>query len=76
IKMYLADVFTVPVPLAGVPAISVPCGFAKPVDGDKELPVGIQIIGPKLGEEKIFEVGYVFEQANKEYINSKKPEIF
>ncbi|MDD2516459.1 MAG: Asp-tRNA(Asn)/Glu-tRNA(Gln) amidotransferase subunit GatA [Candidatus Gracilibacteria bacterium] len=76
IKMYLADVFTVPVPLAGVPAISVPCGFAKPSDGDKELPVGIQIIGPKLGEEKIFEVGHVFEQANKEYINSKKPEIF
>lgn len=76
LKMYLADIFTISMALAGVPAMSVPCGFAKPEDGENiELPVWLQIIGPRLGEEKIFEVGHVFEQAMKWYIGSKKPMV-
>ena len=47
LAMYLADICTIPVNIAGVPAISLPCGF---VDG---LPVGLQLIGPSLGEEAI-----------------------
>ena len=58
LAMYLMDVCTIPVNLAGTPALSLPCGFA---DG---LPVGMQIIGPHLSEEKILQVAYEFEQAH------------
>jgi len=56
LSMYLSDVFTVPVNIAGVPAISTPCGFSK------NLPIGLQIIGPWWGEEQILQVAYVYEQ--------------
>ena len=58
LAMYLMDVCTIPINLAGVPALSLPCGF---VDG---LPVGMQIIGAHLSEETILQVGYAFEQAH------------
>lgn len=56
IKMYLSDIFTVPVNLAGLPAISVPAGKDK-----KGLPVGLQIIGPQWSEEKILNLASQFE---------------
>ena len=55
LSMYLEDIFTVPVNLAGVPAISVPMGFAE-VEGIK-LPLGFQIIAPHRGEETLFAIG-------------------
>lgn len=58
LAMYLMDVCTIPINLAGVPALSLPCGFAG------GLPVGMQIIGPHLSEEKILQVAYEFEQAH------------
>jgi aspartyl-tRNA(Asn)/glutamyl-tRNA(Gln) amidotransferase subunit A len=51
-------VFTVPVNLAGICGLSVPCGFT--ADG---LPVGLQVLGPALGEGRILRVGYAYEQA-------------
>ncbi|MFH1979042.1 MAG: Asp-tRNA(Asn)/Glu-tRNA(Gln) amidotransferase subunit GatA [Patescibacteria group bacterium] len=57
VKMYLADVFTCPVNLTGVPAISIPCGFSK----DK-LPIGFQLITSWFKENKLFELGKVFEE--------------
>ena len=60
IKMYLSDIFTININLAGVPAISVPCG----VDS-KKLPIGLQIIGNYLDEQTILNVAYAFEQAKK-----------
>jgi len=77
LKMYLSDIFTAPSSLAGLPGLTVPCGYAHSEDAEKvELPVGLQILGPSLGEEKVFLVGHVFEQSMKDYINSKKPKIF
>ncbi|HMM22505.1 MAG TPA: Asp-tRNA(Asn)/Glu-tRNA(Gln) amidotransferase subunit GatA [Selenomonadales bacterium] len=58
LAMYLQDVCTVPINLAGVPAISLPCGFSG------GLPVGLQIIGRPLGEEALLRAAYAFEQAN------------
>lgn len=55
LSMYLEDIFTVPVNLAGVPAISVPMG--KVARDGKELPVGFQIIAPHCGEETLFSIG-------------------
>ena len=56
LSMYLADIFTISVNLAGLPAISVPVGLAG------ALPVGLQIIGPAFGEEKIFAAGKIVEE--------------
>jgi aspartyl-tRNA(Asn)/glutamyl-tRNA(Gln) amidotransferase subunit A len=59
--MYLADVFTAPVNLAGHPALSLPSGF----DKDK-LPIGMQIIGKYFDEEAILNFGHLFEESTKE----------
>ena len=55
--MYANDILTIPVNLAGVPAISVPCGF------DKGLPLGLQIIGRHFDESTVYKVAHAFEQA-------------
>lgn len=74
---YMADIFTVPGALAGIPGISVPAGYAAPADDPSlALPVGLQIMWPRLWEEKVFTVANVFEQANKELIESKRPSIW
>ena len=63
LKMYIADAYTIPASLAWLPWMSLPCGFAKSEDSEgKSLPVWLQIIWPRLGEEKIFEVANVLEK--------------
>ncbi|MGB6222420.1 amidase family protein [Haloferula sp.] len=52
---YLSDIYTIAANLAGICAISVPCGTV-PADGDKQLPVGLQILGPHLGEAKLLRI--------------------
>jgi aspartyl-tRNA(Asn)/glutamyl-tRNA(Gln) amidotransferase subunit A len=68
LSMYLADVNTVPINIAGVPAMSVPAGFTK-----QNLPVGMQIIGPMHGEGKIIEIASAFEKATEHH--NKRPEL-
>ena len=58
LQMYLSDVLTVTANLAGICALSVPCGWTS-----AGLPVGLQVIGPALGEEAILRAGYAFEQS-------------
>lgn len=57
ITMYTADVLTIPVNLAGLPGMSVPCGFAE------GLPVGLQLIGKHFDEATMYQAAYAFEQA-------------
>jgi len=66
LTMYLSDIFTLSANLAGIPGMSVPCGFSK-----EGLPIGLQIMGSHFGEEKILKVGYNFEQATD--FRTKKP---
>lgn len=58
LQMYLEDVFTIPTSLAGICGISVPCGF-----DEQRLPIGLQLIGPAFGEEKILRAAFAYEQA-------------
>lgn len=67
LKMYLSDAYTIPASLAGIPAISVPCGFSE------GLPVGLQILGKYMEEEAILNVAEVYEK-NTDW-HTKKPEI-
>lgn len=77
LKMYLSDIFTVNGSLAQLPWLSLPVWFAKPEDWeDIELPVWLQILGPKLWEQKVFEVANVLEKSLKDYIGSKSPKVF
>jgi len=62
IEMYMADLLTVPVNLAGLPGLSMPVGF-----DDKGLPIGLQIIGNRFEEEKIYRAAYAVEQVNDAY---------
>ena len=75
VKMYLSDAYTIPASLAWLPWISVPAWFAESEDADKEkLPVWLQILTPRLEEQRLFEIAHVFEQ-NTNYWK-KNPEWF
>ncbi|RSD29597.1 Asp-tRNA(Asn)/Glu-tRNA(Gln) amidotransferase subunit GatA [Mesobacillus subterraneus] len=65
--MYANDILTIPVNLAGVPAISVPCGL------DKGLPLGLQIIGRHFDESTVYKVAHAFEQATE--FHKQQPEL-
>jgi aspartyl-tRNA(Asn)/glutamyl-tRNA(Gln) amidotransferase subunit A len=58
--MYLSDIFTISVNLAGVPALSLPCGFSQ-----GGLPIGLQLIGPAFSEPRLFAAGHAYEQAHE-----------
>lgn len=58
LQMYLQDTYTVPLNLAGLPGITVPCGYS-----DNKMPIGLQIIGKALDEETIIRVAYTYEQS-------------
>ena len=57
LSMYLSDVATIPVNLAGIPALNVPCGF-----DSQQLPIGLQLMGPRLSEARLLQVAHAFEQ--------------
>jgi aspartyl-tRNA(Asn)/glutamyl-tRNA(Gln) amidotransferase subunit A len=66
--MYLSDIHTIPVNLAGIPAISIPCGFSR-----KGLPIGLQTMGKHFDEEMLLKVAYSFEQNTDFHL--KKPSL-
>jgi aspartyl-tRNA(Asn)/glutamyl-tRNA(Gln) amidotransferase subunit A len=68
LTMYANDILTIPVNLAGVPGISVPCGFSA-----EGLPLGLQIIGKHFDESTVYRVAHAFEQATDHH--TKKPQL-
>jgi len=67
VQMYLSDVCTLPVNIAGIPAISIPAGFSH------DLPVGLQIIGKPFSEEMLFKIAYAYQQATDWH--RRKPQL-
>jgi aspartyl-tRNA(Asn)/glutamyl-tRNA(Gln) amidotransferase subunit A len=60
LQMYLSDIFTISVNLAGIPGMSLPCGFTK-----NNLPIGLQILGKHFDEETILHAAFAYEQATE-----------
>jgi len=60
LQMYLSDIFTISVNLAGIPGISIPCGFTK-----NSLPIGLQLLGRHFDEESILHASFAYEQATE-----------
>ena len=61
LKMYLADIFTIATNLAGIPGISIPCGFAH-IDG-RPLPIGLQLLGKPFQESQLLQIAHAYEQS-------------
>jgi len=68
LTMYLTDIFTLSANLAGIPGMSVPCGFSQ-----QGLPIGLQLMGKHFNEEMLLKVAYNFEQATE--FHKKKPDL-
>jgi aspartyl-tRNA(Asn)/glutamyl-tRNA(Gln) amidotransferase subunit A len=68
LQMYLSDIFTISVNLAGIPGISLPCGFTK-----TGLPIGLQLLGRHFDEEAVLRAAYAYEQATEWH--KKKPKL-
>ncbi len=69
LTMYLSDIATIPANLAGIPGISLPCGF-----GQHKMPIGLQILGPALADATALRAAYAFEQASE--FHKKHPDNF
>ncbi|HEY4481292.1 MAG TPA: Asp-tRNA(Asn)/Glu-tRNA(Gln) amidotransferase subunit GatA [Candidatus Brocadiaceae bacterium] len=68
LEMYLSDVYTIPANLAGIPGISIPCGFSK-----EGLPIGMQILTKHFEEKKMLQIAYAFERETD--FHRKKPKL-
>lgn len=68
LQMYLSDIFTIPVNIAGIPGISIPCGFSR-----ENLPIGLQIMGKHFDEGMLFRVAYAFEQNTDFHLKKPAP---
>ncbi len=69
LTMYLSDIYTIAANLAGIPGISVPCGF-----DDNNLPIGLQILAPAFGEKKLLQIARMFE-SQTDWHKRKAPDI-
>jgi aspartyl-tRNA(Asn)/glutamyl-tRNA(Gln) amidotransferase subunit A len=68
LAMYLNDIYTVSANLAGIPGISIPCGFSK-----KNLPIGLQLLGPFFQEAELLQLAYAFESSHDFHV--RQPQI-
>ncbi len=67
VKMYLNDIFTIPAPLAGLPGLSVPCGF-----DEAGLPVGLQLMGDYFSEARLLGIAHRYQQATDWHLRVPK----
>lgn len=68
LQMLLEDILTVPINMAGIPGLAIPCGFS-----ENNLPIGMQLLGPQFGESTLFRAGHAFEKATEWQSRKPKP---
>ena len=68
LQMYLSDIYTISANLAGIPAMSIPCGFSK-----SGLPIGLQLMAKHFDEEALLTIGHRFQQNNETHL--KQPSL-
>jgi len=73
-SMYLMDYYTIPMSLAGLPALSVPCGWTTPEGGRLPMPIGLQLCAPLFGEKLLLGAAHAYERATH-HASSHLPEI-
>jgi aspartyl-tRNA(Asn)/glutamyl-tRNA(Gln) amidotransferase subunit A len=71
-SMYLMDYYTIPMSLAGLPALSVPCGWVTPEGGSVPMPIGLQLCAPPFAEPLLLGAAHAYEQATKHAL-ARKP---
>jgi len=71
-SMYLMDYYTIPMSLAGLPALSVPCGWVTPEGGSVPMPIGLQLCTPHFGEALLLGAAHAYERATKHAL-ARKP---
>ncbi len=71
-SMYLMDYYTIPMSLAGLPALSVPCGWTTPAGGSVPMPIGLQLAGPVFSERLLLGAAHAYEQATR-HAQARKP---
>jgi aspartyl-tRNA(Asn)/glutamyl-tRNA(Gln) amidotransferase subunit A len=74
VAMYLMDYYTIPVSLAGLPSLSVPCGAVTPEDGGAPMPLGLQLASPLFTERLLLGAAHAYEKATEHAKNFRKPE--
>jgi aspartyl-tRNA(Asn)/glutamyl-tRNA(Gln) amidotransferase subunit A len=62
VSMYLMDYYTIPMSLAGLPSLSVPCGYVRPADGEHPLPLGLELTAPLFAERSLLAAAHAYEQ--------------
>jgi aspartyl-tRNA(Asn)/glutamyl-tRNA(Gln) amidotransferase subunit A len=73
-SMYLMDYYTIPMALAGLPALSVPCGWSTPEGGDHPMPLGLQLAAPLFGERLLLGAAHAYERATRHAL-ARKPDF-
>jgi aspartyl-tRNA(Asn)/glutamyl-tRNA(Gln) amidotransferase subunit A len=63
--MYMMDYYTIPMSLAGLPALSVPCGWITPEGGDRPMPMGLQLAAPLFDEVRLLAAAHAYEQGTR-----------
>ncbi len=73
-SMYLMDYYTIPMSLAGLPALSVPCGWVTPPGGDRPMPMGLQLCAPLFEEQTLLAAAHAYEMHTR-HASLRKPEL-
>ena len=75
VAMYLMDYYTIPVSLAGLPSLSVPCGAVIPEDGTRPMPLGLQLVSPLFTERLLLGAAHAYERATMHAFKLSRPQV-
>jgi aspartyl-tRNA(Asn)/glutamyl-tRNA(Gln) amidotransferase subunit A len=73
--MYLMDYYTIPMSLAGLPSLSVPCGYVTPADGGVPLPLGLELSAPLFAERALLGIAHAYERGTRHAASRAIPPI-